>query len=125
MNVNWNFGAIIDTLNTEASRTKGLSLDAIEELGKKILDTAKKDCPEKTGALKKSGRMRVRKGKEAQTETVTITFGNKRAPYAVPVHYDPNLKFKTGKTRFLESAVDEHAGKGKLEQVVSRKYRNR
>jgi len=125
LGINWNIDGALKDLETEANRTTGLSLDAIEDLGKSILRTAKDDCPVDRGNLKKSGRMRVRKGKTAQRETVTITFGGKKAPYAVAVHYDPNLPLKSGKHRFLEAAVNEHAGPGKLEAVVSRKFKAR
>ena len=121
--VNWDFNEILSTLDTEANRTKGLTLDAIEEVGKDIRDEAKKRCPVRTGALQKTGRVRVRKGRTARREVVTVTFGGQKAPYAVPVHYDPNLPLKNGEHRFLENAVNHVASPDKLPEVVSRKYK--
>lgn len=124
-NVNWDFNEILSTLDTEANRTKGLTLDAIEEVGKDIKVEAQKRCPVRSGKLKKSGRVRVRKGKTSRREVVTVTFGGRKAPYAVPVHFDPDLPLKNGEHRFLENAVNHIASPDKLPEVVSRKYKAR
>ncbi len=126
MNLEWDSRAFVGELAREATRTKGLSFDEIKDSANEIRREARRRCPVKTGKLRRSGRVRIRKARgESGREAVTVTFGGKSAPYAVPVHYDATLSHETGEDRFLEKAVDEVTGKGKLEANIAKRFRTR
>lgn len=124
LSLNWDFGDFEAALITDANRTAGLTLDAIEGIGKDILSVAKEHCPTSSGNLKKSGRLTVKKGSTDRRETVTVTFGGKKAPYAFPVHYNPDLPDES-EQQFLRKAVDHVAPPGQFPEVVSRRYKSR
>ena len=81
---------------------------ALYEEAKIDLTEAIKRTPEKTGELKRSGKL----GEiliRAKTVAVDISFGGDTAPYAVYVHEDFAAFHPKGQAKFLESVLLESA----------------
>jgi hypothetical protein len=103
-------------LNVAALQAKfdGMANDVLEtaqKAGELILETALPMTPEKSGALRESGRVEVEPGK---TIKVHVIFGNDESiDYAAIIHEDLENKknFTTPGTgpKYLENAVDQCA----------------
>lgn len=101
-----------DVLRELTRVTKTVTADALEGakgVGEDLLETAKENCPVKTGNLRNSGYVHVL-GYE-----VTIGFD---APYAADVHENLTAQHDNGEAKFLETpfkALD-------LPQEVARRF---
>ena len=71
-----------------------------EAMAEAIHEDADERVPKDTGALKKSGRTESRRDGSA-----AVIYGDEKAPYALAVHEDPNVKPTTGEKKFLRNAA--------------------
>jgi hypothetical protein len=65
-----------------------------------LLEPSRARAPKKTGRLRRSGRLVVRKFKDATI--VKVIYGGELAPYARFVHENLEARFKEGEAKFLE-----------------------
>lgn len=94
-----------------------LAEDGAVDLAQTILREAIRLAPVRSGRLRKSGRVFRRKPRKPSFHLVKIRFGSKRrakrskrsADYAAIVHFNMNLKHRTGGPLFLHDAVGKHA----------------
>lgn len=85
------------------------TVDQTYNVGEEVLDRAEQLCPKETGNLARTGRIvfrkRIRRGGFYQ---ILIRFGGARAPYAVFVHNNPNVRHPNGTDLYLFKAAKEN-----------------
>jgi len=92
----------IDTLKL---RTVAEAKKVIKAEGERALQRAKELTPVRTGALRDSGKL-VEKRSASGTE-FQISFGGDGVDYALPVHERTDVRHRSGRSKFLETAVKE------------------
>lgn len=102
-----NIGRIQQSLLAVAREEAAHTLEQIEEIGHKVLEKSVELAPEKTGALKASGRRLPTRALKNGRQQIRVRFGDRSAPYAGYVHWSPFDSFENGQALFLLSAVRE------------------
>lgn len=81
-----------------------------EDVGNELLlEPSRARAPKKTGRLRRSGRLMVRKYKDATI--VKVIYGGELAPWARFVHENLEARFKEGEAKFLERTFNEARGR--------------
>lgn len=105
MDFTWNTAGFDKAMDLIRNEYTGLSKEAVDEVAVRVKDRAVQLAPEVDGNLKRSGRVVKSKTRKTDLHVVKIRFGNKKAPYAAYVEFDPTDKHPTGQARFLTDAA--------------------
>ena len=96
------FDVTVDMSGLDAltKRLEGADGEVAMAMAEAILEEADQRVPRDTGALAKSGRTESRRDGEA-----AVIYGDERAPYALAVHEDPNVRPVSGEKQFLRNSA--------------------
>lgn len=97
-------------LDALGPRIAGVFMTALVEEAEIEMTEAKRRTPVRTGALRDSGKVRLKQQGSSKWEfEVQLAFGGPTAPYAVYVHENPWATHPVGQWKFLESTLVESA----------------